>query len=107
MNEFLMNCEMHFFKVQQKLRKNKKIFTKNRFKIFLILRYVVLTDIYFLLFDPILESMNCGRLLFWGDIRQIIKCKGSEISSDYLYLEWKNEDEKVLNTLIRFLLILN
>ena len=55
-----------------------------------------MTDIKFLLFDPISENKNYGRLLFWGDIKQIKTGKTSELSSDYLLLEWKNEEDKVI-----------
>jgi len=54
-----------------------------------------------LLFDPVPENKSCGRLIFWGDIRQIINCKGSDISSDHLYLTWKDEEEKVSNIIIK------
>jgi hypothetical protein len=96
MNEFLMNNEINFFRIQQKIRKGgDKFIIKDR--------YIALTDIYFLLFDPLADSRNYGRLLFWGDIRQIASGKGSEISSDYLYLEWRNEvDEVVVNFEIMF-----
>jgi hypothetical protein len=95
MNEFLMNNELFFFKIQQKIRKDKKLFAKERYILPIINRYILLTDIFFLLFDPVPENKSCGRLIFWGDIRQIISCKGSDISSDHLYLTWKDDEEKV------------
>jgi len=85
MNEIIMNSTLFFFKINHKVRKSKKSFIKER--------YVVLSDVYFLLFDPVPESKNCGRLLFWGDIRQISNAKKGK-PMEYLYIEWKEEDDE-------------
>jgi len=80
--------------LSKELRRARRLFQTK--VLFSYTRYIILTDIYFLLFDPILEKKNNGRLLFWGDIRQIISSKNTEISSEYLFLEWKNEEDKVI-----------
>jgi len=96
LNDFQMNNELKFFRVKQKIRKETKIFYKDRYYISDLTRYIVLTDIYFLLFDPVIESKNCGRLLFWGDIRQISSFKDSSLSWEILILNWTNEDNNVI-----------
>lgn len=77
-----------FFKVDQKFNKKKKDMVKER--------YIILTDIYFLLFDPVKENKNFAKLLFWGDIKQLISLKGSSFSTDTITLDWRNEDNELL-----------
>lgn len=94
MNEFLCNKEIEFYKLQQSFTSGKKQVFKER--------YVVLTDIYFLLFDPVPDNKNFGKLLFWGDIRQLSSSKGSNESSDRLIVEWKNQDKNVISFELQF-----
>lgn len=92
MNDFLVNNEIEFYKTLQFLKTvNKK--GERHFKE----RYVILTDIYFLLFDPVPSSKNLGKLLFWGDIRQIISTKPVFNSNSYesMILEWRNDDKLI------------
>jgi hypothetical protein len=78
MNDFLTNQDLDFFRVEQVIRKEKK---KER--------YIVLTDVYFLFFDPAPSTRNYAKLLFWGDLRQIqIKTEDQG-----LFLEWKSKDK--------------
>lgn len=86
MNEFLSNLDLDFYKIYQFVRSKKgpeKVPKE---------RYVVVSDIYFLLFDPVPSSKNLGKLLFWGDIRQSIPCRKSpnSYSSECVLLEWKS-----------------
>jgi len=86
-NEFLLNDEINFFRCYQYFV-NKKNIIKTRKD-----RYIILTDVYFLLFDPLQENKNLAKLLFWGDIRQLSNFRCEEIkgeTSDSLILEWKN-----------------
>lgn len=96
-NEFLANSELDFYKVYQLLKKVKGDHKVKKE------RYIFLTDVYFLLLDPVPSSKNLGKLLFWGDIRQIISCKGSSNDAETIILEWKN-DNKIL---ISFEMIFN
>jgi ubiquitin-protein ligase len=93
-NDFLVNTDLDFFKVCQHLKPKKEGEEKVKKE-----RYVVLTDIYFLLFDAVPHSKNLAKLLFWGDIRQIVTCKGtsfsSESDSETLILEWKNNNKLI------------
>lgn len=98
MNDFLSNRDIHFYKLQQVFvsgKSGKKIITRDR--------YVVLSDIYFLLFDPVPDNKNFGKLLFWGDIRQLSSSKGSTDHSNRLILEWKNQEK----SLVAFELVFN
>ena len=61
LNDFLVNAQIDFYRVEQVI-KNKSI-----------QRYVVITEIYFLFFDPAPDSKNLAKLLFIGDIRQLTK----------------------------------
>ena len=61
LNDFLVNAQINFYRVEQVL-KNKSI-----------QRYVIITEIYFLFFDPAPDSKNLAKLLFIGDIRQLTK----------------------------------
>ncbi len=91
MNEFLINEEIDFFKCFQYTQKNENE-SKNEKKI-KNERYIILTEVYFLLFDPLETNKNFGKLLFWGDIRQLSNFRCSEIKEekcDSLILEWKN-----------------
>jgi len=96
-NEFLANSDLDFFKINQYYRVPRKL---EKFKE----RYVILTDIFFLLFDPVPNSRNLGKLLFWGDIKQM---KWKQISKtmvdDSVLLEWNAEDVKQIDFEIKFL----
>jgi hypothetical protein len=94
MNDFTVNEYINFFKCFQIIEddKNKK---KERIK---KERYIILTDIYFLLFEPLEKKKNFGTLLFWGDIRQLANSKNEEIlyekeKKNILMLEWKSGSE--------------
>lgn len=97
LNDFLSNREVDFYKLQQTFKSGKKEVKKNR--------YVVLTDIYFLLFDPVPDNMQYGKLLFWGDIRQLSSSKGTSEFSDHLILEWKSQEKSIVSFELVFSLV--
>lgn len=87
MNEFLLNDEINFCRCFQ-YSSSKKVMGKTKKD-----RYIILTDVYFLLFDPLENNKNLAKLLFWGDIRQLSNFRCEEIKEekcDSLVLEWKN-----------------
>ena len=88
-NDFLSNREIDFFKLQQTFMSGKKRVMKDR--------YIVLTDIYFLLLDPVPDNKNLGKLLFWGDIRQLTSSRGSQEFTNHLILEWKNQEKSLVS----------
>lgn len=88
MNDFMLNAELVFTKVKQRFKKKE---TKNKFV--LKDRYIVLTDIYFLLFDPVPDRKNFAKLLFWGDIRQILSNRVLNFSDEILLIDWRNDNK--------------
>ena len=90
MNEFMTNRDLWFFKVKDVKYTKKKRVEKER--------YIILTDIYFLLFEPIPNKNNFAKLMFWGDVRQIASSKGSSTDSGLIELEWKGD----ANSYIKF-----
>ena len=66
-NDFITNPIINFYRVYMSY-KNKKDFKK--FK-----RYLILTEIYFILIEPAPDCLNLGKLLFYGDIKYLIKRK--------------------------------
>jgi hypothetical protein len=88
-NDFLINQSLDFFKIKDTVvKKGKQPLEKPR--------YIILTDVYFLLFDPVPGNKNLAKLIFWGDIRQIMSCKGNTSSSDSILLEWKGDNNQTL-----------
>lgn len=90
MNEFSLNYDLSFYKCFQfSMQKNYSSKIKNE-------RYLILTDIYFLLFDPVENKKDLGKLIFWGDIRQLYNFRTdyiNEENSESLILEWNNGSE--------------
>lgn len=87
-NDFLFNQDLNLFKLQQVYKSGNKLLLKPR--------YIVLTDIYFLLFDPIKDNKEMGKLLFWGDIRQLNNSKGSTEYTNHLIVEWKSQTRSIV-----------
>lgn len=89
LNDMFSNDHVDFFRLHQRINTNDS--NSRQLKE----RYVVLTDIYFLLFDPVPHSKNLGKLLFWGDIRQI-KVDLSDtllLESETYELIWKDSEQ--------------
>jgi hypothetical protein len=94
MNDFTVNEFISFYKCLQIIEEDKYK-KKERIK---KERYIILTDIYFLLFEPLEKKKNFGTLLFWGDIRQLANSRNEEIlfekeKKNILILEWKSGSE--------------
>jgi ubiquitin-protein ligase len=83
MNDFNINQNIDFYKVKDSVFKKGKNIEKPR--------YIILTDIYFLMFDPVPVSKNLAKLIFWGDVRQILSCKGNGNNSESILLEWRGD----------------
>lgn len=103
-NHFLSNSELNFFKCVQFLKsKSSNNFLKLRKE-----RYIVLTDVHFLLFDPAPNFKNMAKLVFCGDIRylEITKTDNyheNEKAHSYV-LEWLNDNtSKIMSLEVLFL----
>ncbi len=57
-------------------------------------RYLILTEVYFLLFSLNENDKSLVKLLFQGNIIKLNKCRNSVISQNNLTFKWKNENEK-------------
>lgn len=89
-NEFFLNEDINVYRCFQYVQKKNKSSKHKRD------RYIILTDIYFLLFDPLPNQKDQSKLLFWGDIRQLTNLKLTYLSEekcDSVTLEWKNGKE--------------
>jgi len=101
-NHFLCNSELSFFKCLQFLKcKSANKAEKMRKE-----RYIILSDVYFLLFDPAPNFKNMAKLLFWGDIRYLRITKTDnyheeEKAHSYI-LEWLNDNSKIISFEILF-----
>lgn len=83
-NDFLSNDQLGFFRVVLYQKEKKE-------------RYVVLTEIYFLLFDPAPDAKNLGKLVFWGDIRQLKNRKRNKIKDkETVILKWKGGIKEIM-----------
>jgi len=89
-NDFIINVNVNLVRCfQYSLNSKSSIKQKKE-------RYIILTDIYFLVFDPLDKNKNLAKLLFWGDIRQMSNFRCDEIveeKCDSLILEWKNGNQ--------------
>jgi hypothetical protein len=96
MNKFLINPKLNFYKMYQRIIKVDEETGVKTEK--LKERYVILTELYFLLFNPVPNRKNMAKLIFWGDIRQIKRSVNFKILKntlplpENLYLEWRNYD---------------
>lgn len=101
-NHFLSNSELNFFKCVQFLKSKS---ANNAYKLRKE-RYIVLSDIYFLLFEPAPNFKNMAKLIFWGDIRNITITKTdnyheNEKAHSYV-LECLNENSKIISLEVLF-----
>ena len=79
-NDFLGSKTNEFFRVNL-------ISKGNKFQ-----KYIILTDIYFLLFDPVPDVFNFAKLIFYTDIRSFEKIKELENEKIITY-EYKNKNK--------------
>lgn len=76
-NDFLSNDLLSFFRVMLHQKEQKE-------------RYIILTEVYFLLFDPAPDAKNLGKLVFWGDIRQLKDSQRGKVKDkETIVLNWK------------------
>jgi ubiquitin-protein ligase len=81
-NDFFTGQNVEFFRVKQ-------IIKKNEFK-----RYIILNDVYFLLFDPVPDSNNYAKLVFISDILLLNNTKEDQ-NEKIINFEWKKEDNDI------------
>jgi len=106
-NNFLSNNELNFFKCVQFLKSKS---ATSSFKQLRKERYIVLSEVYFLLFDPAPNFKNMAKLIFWGDIRNLTITKTdnyheNEKAHSYV-LEWLNDSSSIISLEILFLNLL-
>lgn len=88
MNDFLLNADISLYKINQLYKTNNKKQLRPR--------YVVLTDIYFLLFDQLPENKEIGKLLFIGDIKQLNNSRGSQDYVENLIAEFRSQSKTTI-----------
>ena len=87
-NDFFSSQKNEFFRANQIIKGNK-------YK-----KYIVLNDVYFLLFDPVPDVFNYAKLIFYGDILNLNKTK-EEKSENLIYMEF-NDNKFEGNKIIKF-----
>ena len=88
-NDFFNGECLKFFRVFQ-------IINKNEFK-----RYIILNDVYFLLFDPVPDSNNYAKLIFISDILLLNNSKENQ-NDKIINFEWKKDNEEVIKMSFKF-----
>ena len=89
-NEFFFNEQnLQFFRVKQ-------IINNNEFK-----RYIILNDVYFLLFDPIPDSNNYAKLVFISDLLLLENSKKDK-KEKLINFEWKNNNNEIIKMTFKF-----
>ena len=79
-NDFLINWHNIFFRGQQVLDDTE------------LDRYIIITDLYFLLIQPLEEFKNKGKLLFFGYLHKMIKEENE--NPDIIALKWSQNHDK-------------
>lgn len=88
-NDFFNEENLKFYRVYQ-------IIKKNEFK-----RYIILNDVYFLLFDPVPEISNYAKLVFISDI--LLLNNSIEVKKEKIInYEWKSDDKGVIKMSFKF-----
>ena len=89
---FIFLFIMDFYRVNQAIKYKKSLKSDSKLKM-IKKRYLVLTDIYFLLFDPIVDQSNLAMLILVGDIRDLVSCDDESVVSsktNTITLKWKD-----------------
>lgn len=89
-NDFFSGPTIEFYRV-------KHIIKQNQFK-----RYIILNDVYFMLFDPVPDSNNYAKLVFISDILLLNNNMKEEKNEKIINLEWKNEKNEVIKFALKF-----
>ena len=79
-----------------KLYRTSQIVKKNEFK-----RFIILNDVYFLLFDPLPDSNNYAKLVFMSDILLLNDAKKDE-NGKIVHFEWKNNKNEDIKMNFKF-----
>jgi len=77
-NDFFSSQKNEFFRANQIMKENK------------IKKYIILNDVYFLLFDPVPDVFNYAKLIFFCDI-MILNDINENNNEKKIYLEIKDE----------------
>ena len=77
-NDFFSSQKNEFFRANQIMKENK------------IKKYIILNDVYFLLFDPVPDVFNYAKLIFFCDI-MILNNINENNNEKKIYLEIKDE----------------
>ena len=77
-NDFFSSQKNEFFRANQIIKENK------------IKKYIILSDVYFLLFDPVPDVFNYAKLIFFCDI-MILNNINENNNEKKIYLEIKDE----------------
>ena len=81
-NGFFSSQKNEFFRVNQIIKGNK------------LIKYIVLTDVYLLLFDPVPDVFNYAKLIFFADIMDLNDIK-EEKNEKLIYLEFNENDKNI------------
>ena len=88
-NDFLCENTVNIYRVNQ-------IINKNEFK-----RYIILNDVYFLLFEPVPNSNNYAKLVFISDIL-LLNASKEEINERIINFEWQKNNNEIIKIKFRF-----
>ena len=79
-----------------KLYRTYQIIKKKEFK-----KYIILNDVYFLLFDPLPDSNNYAKLVFMSDILLLYNCEVEE-NEKIIHFEWNNNKNETIKMSFKF-----
>ena len=84
-NDFFLGQNLDFFRVKQIIKNNESK------------KYIILNDVYFLLFDPVPDCNNYGKLIFICDLLQLNNIKDNEQKESIFNMEISNniDNEKI------------
>ena len=88
-NDFSNEECIKFFRVNQIIKKKE------------IKSYIILNDVYFLLFEPVPDSNNYAKLVFISDILLLNNSKENP-NEKLINLEWKNDNEEIIKMCFKF-----
>lgn len=88
-NDFICGQTLEFYRV-------KHIIQQKEFK-----RYIILNDVYFLLFDPVPDSNNYAKLVFISDIL-LLKSSKEDPNEKIISCEWKKDKDEYIKMCFKF-----
>ena len=81
-NGFFSSQKNEFFRVNQNIKGEK------------LNKYIILTDVYILLFDPVPDVFNYAKLIFFADIMSLNDIK-EEKNEKLIYLEFNDDNRNI------------